>query len=71
MTWDEPVTVLAASDIVAVTTDGPDLAAAVLLALAVGFPLATWFFLEILALRQRRAGDRRLGPVGQPGARSS
>ncbi len=56
MTWVEPVTVLAASDVVAVTAGGPDLAGPVLLGLALGFPIATWFVLEVLALRQRRAG---------------
>ncbi len=61
MTWSEPVTVLGASNIVAVATDGPDLAAPVLLALAVGFPIATWFVLEVLALRQRRAGGPASG----------
>lgn len=55
MTWVEPVTVLADSRMVALSADGPDMAPAVLLALAVAFPAATWFALELLALRQRRA----------------
>jgi hypothetical protein len=56
MTWVEPVTVLAASPIVAISTGGSDLAPPVLLTLALTFPLATWLGLEILAMRQRRAG---------------
>jgi hypothetical protein len=56
MTWVEPVTVLAASPIVAVSADGSDLAPPVLLTLALAFPVATWLVLELLALRQRRSG---------------
>jgi hypothetical protein len=56
MTWVVPVTVLAASPIVAVSAASSDLAPPVLLTLALTFPVATWLVLEILALRQRRAG---------------
>jgi hypothetical protein len=61
MTWVEPVTVLAASPIVAVSADSSDLAPPVLLTLALTFPVATWLVLEILALRQRRAGGTTNG----------
>jgi hypothetical protein len=61
MTWVEPVTVLAASPIVALGTDSSDLALPVLLTLALAFPLATWLVLEFLALRQRRAGGTTTG----------
>lgn len=61
MTWVEPVTVLAASPIVAVSADGSDLAPPVLLTLALTFPVATWMVLELLALRQRRAGATTSG----------
>jgi hypothetical protein len=57
MTWDEPVIVLADRPIVAVS--GPDLAAPVLLGLAVTFPVATWFVLEVLAVRRRRGRPTR------------
>lgn len=59
MTWVEPVTVLADRPIAEVT--GPDLTAPLLLGLAVGFPLATWLVLEMLALRQRRTAGRAGG----------
>ncbi len=60
MTWVQPVTVLTGRPIAAVTGPGPDVTAPVLLAVAVTFPLVTWFVLEILALRRRRVG----GPAG-------
>ncbi len=59
MTWVEPVTVLAGRPIAAVR--GPDLAAPVLLFLAVAFPLTTWVVLEFLALRRRRVSGRASG----------
>jgi hypothetical protein len=55
VTWIEPVTVLAERPVAVVSGNSPELAAPVLLALAVAFPLATWLVLEILALRHRRA----------------
>jgi hypothetical protein len=61
MTWDEPVTVVASGPVVAVGANGPELAAPVLLALALAFPLATWLVLEILALRRRRASGPASG----------
>jgi hypothetical protein len=53
-TWVMGVTVLADRPIASLTGPGPDVAAPVLLAVAVAFPMATWFVLEILALRRRR-----------------
>ena len=61
MTWDEPVIVVASGPVVAVTANGAELAAPVLLGLALAFPLATWLVLEILALRRRRAGQPTSG----------
>jgi hypothetical protein len=61
MTWDEPVIVVASGPVVAVTANGAELAAPVLLGLALAFPLATWLVLEILALRRRRAGEPTSG----------
>ena len=60
MTWVEPVTVVTASPIVAVTAPRSDLAPPVLFTLALAFPLATWLVLEVLGWRHRRA----TGPAG-------